>query len=45
MNGVSDMAEIELLSYEACPYAQRTSMALIEDAAPPTVTPLRTRHI
>lgn len=28
------MAEIELFSYEACPYAQRTRMALIEKGIP-----------
>ena len=32
------MAEIELLSYEACPYAQRTRMALIEKGIDFTLT-------
>jgi glutathione S-transferase len=32
------MADVELLSYEACPYAQRTRMALIEKGVPFTLT-------
>jgi glutathione S-transferase len=32
------MAEIELFSYEACPYAQRTRMALIEKDLPFSLT-------
>ncbi|MCB2106614.1 MAG: glutathione S-transferase domain-containing protein, partial [Rhodobacteraceae bacterium] len=36
--GTAQMADVELLSYEACPYAQRTRMALIEKDIPFTLT-------
>ena len=36
--GIADMSQVELFSYEACPYAQRTRMMLLEKGIDFTLT-------